>query len=34
MDIITSSPEDFAAFQREEQEIWGKTTREKNLKPE
>ena len=34
MDIITSSPEEFADFQRKEQAIWGKTIREKNLKPE
>ena len=34
MELITSSPEEFAAFQRKEQEIWGKTIREKGLKPE
>ena len=34
MEVITSSPEEFAAFQRKEQEIWGKTIREKGLKPE
>ncbi len=34
MDIITSSPEAFADFQRKEQAIWGKTIREKGLKPE
>ncbi|MGE0423461.1 MAG: Bug family tripartite tricarboxylate transporter substrate binding protein [Reyranellaceae bacterium] len=34
MEVITSSPDEFAAFQRKEQEIWGKTIREKGLKPE
>jgi len=34
MEVIASSPQEFADFQRKEQEIWGKTIKEKGLKPE
>ncbi|HJQ58310.1 MAG TPA: tripartite tricarboxylate transporter substrate-binding protein [Vineibacter sp.] len=34
MEIIASSPEAFAEFQKKEQAIWGKTIRENNLKPD
>jgi tripartite-type tricarboxylate transporter receptor subunit TctC len=34
MDIIASSPEAFAEFQKKEQATWGKVIRENNLKPE
>ena len=34
MDVLASSPEAFAEFQKKEQAIWGKVIRENNLKPE
>lgn len=34
MEVLVTSPEAFAEFQKKEQEIWGKTIRENNLKPE
>lgn len=34
MEIVAGSPQEFAEFQRKEQAIWGKTIREKGLKPE
>ena len=34
MDIVLSSPEQFAAFQKKEQDFWGKVIRDNNLKPE
>ncbi len=34
MEILLSSPEQFAAFQAKEQAFWGKVIRDNNLKPE
>ncbi len=34
MEIIASSPAEFAAFQKREQDLWGKVIRDNNLKPE
>jgi tripartite-type tricarboxylate transporter receptor subunit TctC len=34
MDIVLSSPEQFAAFQKKEQDFWGKVIRDNKLKPE
>jgi tripartite-type tricarboxylate transporter receptor subunit TctC len=34
MEVLTSTPEEFAEFQRKEQATWGKIIKDKNLKPE
>ncbi|MBL8673914.1 MAG: tripartite tricarboxylate transporter substrate binding protein [Rhodospirillales bacterium] len=34
MEVLTTTPEQFAEFQAKEQAIWGKTIRDNNLKPE
>jgi tripartite-type tricarboxylate transporter receptor subunit TctC len=34
MDIVLSSPEQFAAYQSKEQELWAKVIKDNNLKPE
>ena len=34
MDIVLSSPEQFAAYQSKEQAVWAKVIKDNNLKPE
>lgn len=34
MEVLTTTPEAFADFQKKEQDVWGKVIRDNNLKPE